>query len=823
MSTDPVPVLQWSSQLTVAPPSRTPLLPGDKIVLPQSALEQLLSAAAVTVEAPARSQSYTTTFDPYNPYSYAAERHARAQFADRQQQLPHPLTFRLVNPSNGRIVYAGIREFSAEDSEIGLSPFLRESLGLGDGGIVQDSRDADSVEETTEGAAAHPKVDEAQPKITVHAKEVPKGTYVRLRPLEAGYDPEDWKALLERHLRDNFTTLTHGEILSVPGGRDQQFRFLVDKLVPSGDGICIVDTDLEVDIEPLNEEQARETLKKRLAKSQRAPGTREGSSTGGTLELGKEEQGQVLGGEFVDYDLSTWDRSRGVLIEVDSLDDHKEVDLFVSPLAPRQRSRPRDDEYVFGDLSGRPAKRLRLKPTNVEVEQAEALWISVHAYKSSDEEEASNGTSSKKAPVPYHVRVRSIDSSSVDDNEPSPAQNDEPPGPDEVRCKNCRQWVPQRTLFLHENFCLRNNILCPTCKNVFIKTSPEWKNHWHCPYDPSHGNTSSSHQKHDHIFHTPCPCPNCPYHAPDLPSLAHHRTTLCPAKLILCQFCHLLVPQQSPTDPSPHDPEVLLSGLTPHELTDGARTTECHLCAKIVRLRDMKTHLKHHDLERRSRPRPRICRNVNCGRTLDGVGRNGDVGAAKRMDQGPGNELGLCSICFGPLYVSMYDPDGRALKRRVERRYLTQLLAGCGRAWCSNAFCKTGRKNVGLAMEDGEEVVTAKDALPMAKPFVDGLANLENPLHFCVDEGSQKRRVLAEMLAAEGSDDHDRRDGSDRSNIANGIAKGKGEVKTNGTDAAVGYDLEWCVAALEAEGGDLERARGWLKNWANSRAEVRGR
>lgn len=173
------------------------------------------------------------------------------------------------------------------------------------------------------------------------------------------------------------------------------------------------------------------------------------------------------------------------------------------------------------------------------------------------------------------------------------------------------------------------------------------------------------------------------------------------------------------------------------------------------------------------------------------------------MGQGAGNDIGLCSICFGPLYVSMYDPDGRALRRRVERRYLTQLLSGCGKGWCRNAFCRSGRKNGGLAVE-GEEVVATKEALPMVKPFVEDVVRGERPLHFCVDEASQRRRVLAEMLAAEGG--------------ADGVG-GKGMVG-NGEGEGGGYALEWCVAALEAEGGELERARVWLRNWATSRAEA---
>ena len=46
------------------------------------------------------------------------------------------------------------------------------------------------------GCHVEPSVSTAQ-SVTVHSKQLPKGTFVKLRPLEAGYDPEDWKALLE--------------------------------------------------------------------------------------------------------------------------------------------------------------------------------------------------------------------------------------------------------------------------------------------------------------------------------------------------------------------------------------------------------------------------------------------------------------------------------------------------------------------------------------------------------------------------------------------------------------------------------------------------
>lgn len=666
-----------------------------------------------------------------------------------------------------------------------LSSFLREALGL-ETTSAQASRKGspDGDTDMVNGIEQLGVNGTALAQITVHAKQLPKGTFVKLRPLEAGYDPEDWKSLLEEHLRSNFTTLTNGEVLVVYGGRGaggkrEEFRFLVDGFKPEGDGICVVDTDLEVDIEALNEEQARETLKRIAEKRRRAPGTAEGSSAGGRIDIFRGQDGRVLEGEYVDYELSSWDRSQGLEITLSDVDDEDEVDLFVSPYSPRQRARPREDEHVFADFSSRYPKRIRLRPTNVELEEAEAIRISVRAYPSE---------SPSAIPKPFHLKVSIFDPKS----EPALGDSGSPEAPHnegDVQCKNCHQWVPKGSLFLHENFCLRNNILCPQgCGHVFQKRSEAFKNHWHCPYDTFTGNTSLSHQKHDAIYHTPQECSSCGMSFPSIPTLSAHKTTECPGKLILCRFCHLQVPQEGdPTEPP--NPELLLSGLTPHELADGGRTTECHLCNKIVRFRDMDTHLRHHDLERLSRPTPRLCRNINCGRTQDGANKLGDTRAGTRKGQGPGNEIGLCSVCFGPLYVSLHDPEGKALRRRIERRYLSQLLTGCGKAWCKNEFCRTGRKHNG----QGDKPVPTKDAIPLVKPFLEGMdgRGYSTPLHFCTDEGSQRRRTLAEMLSAE-----------------KGI-EGKG-----------GYALEWCVAALEAENGDLEKARAWLKGWAPQRSEA---
>ncbi|KAK2001493.1 hypothetical protein LX36DRAFT_698247 [Colletotrichum falcatum] len=563
--------LKWSAPFAVRPPSKSAPrdLRGDKILLPQSALEQLLAASP---RPPAPSNSSFTSYDAFNPY--ARHQQPRYQQTDTSQQLPNPLMFRLVNQNNGNVVYAGIREFSADDGEIALAPYLMDALGI---------LSTDFISETSSNQPS-----DLNSRVTVHANQLPKGTYVRLRPLEAGYDPDDWKSLLERQLRESYTTLTKDTVLSVRGVKGEDFKFLVDKFLPEGEGICVVDTDLEVDIEALNEEQARETMRQIMAKAQ--PGTANGSSKGTELDVWKPIDGQVLPGEYVDYELPAWDRTRPLVIELFELPVPDAVDLFISPKSTRQRAQPRDFEYTFGNFApsedGR--KSITIQPTNVELENADRLLVSVHGYPLAGLSEES---------VPVHFRLRAKAEGGAESHDATVDLNkDEMRPKDEEQCKNCLQWVPKRTLVLHHNFCLRNNILCTRCRRVFKKGSLDWEAHWHLPQEGD------------------------------------------------------------PLNPSA---ETILSGLTAHELADGARTTDCHLCQKIVRMRDMAAHMKHHELDK---------------------------------------------------------------------------------------WCRSGRANLGLESKG----TSAQAALPLTKPLVQCIPQIQEPMYFCVDEASQRRRKLAEMLAGEG-------------------------------------------------------------------------
>ncbi|KAH0529689.1 hypothetical protein TsFJ059_004402 [Trichoderma semiorbis] len=385
--------LRWSDSFAILPPSDPVCskLPGDKIILPPSTLQQLLSASSA--------RAATASANGSNGY-FGSSYLSNQSYGQETQQLPNPLIFRLVNPKNHNVVYAGIREFSAPEGTIGLSSLLLEALAIGSDDYVQTTPDVIDIEnpENLESKNATPD----SSRITVHAVELQKGTYVRLRPLEAGYDPDDWKPLLERQLRQNFTTLTKNTVIPVQGSQGENFKLLVDKFAPDGDGICVIDTDLEVDIEALNEEQARETMRQIIAKGQ--SGASSGSSKGGELSIWKDTEGQVVPGQYVDYTLPSWDRSQDLVISLSGISDAYGLDLFITPKSRQQRSLPRDSAHVFGDFS--PAqngiKSITISPTNVELEDAESLLISVHAYQDADSDTAPTNTT----PYTYTIRAK---------------------------------------------------------------------------------------------------------------------------------------------------------------------------------------------------------------------------------------------------------------------------------------------------------------------------------------------------------------------------------------------------------------------------------
>lgn len=417
--------VRWSSSFRTNPASRDSSAgrQGDRIVLPQSALEGIMAAP--------KSGSDPNTGEGLS--------------------LPFPLIFKLQNRANGRVAYSGVREFIGEENQIRLTPYLESALGVSDR-------------------------DEAE--ITVTAKQVPRGTYIRLRPLEAGYNPDDWRPILERELSKYFTTLTTGTNINIKGVGGDEYRFLLDKVEPEGEAICVVDTDVEVDIEALDEEQARETLRIIASKTS---SRQTGNSGGGEIDIWKDVEGHVTPGSYVDFELPSWDRTRPITVDLE-FDDEDGLDLFAIPRSTRYRALPRESEHRWGDFSTRSDghKSFTIQPADQSLNDAEKLLISVYSHR-----KAAPSGGKGKAPEPkaqrFVLRARTGEDNGT--QETTMDEVDAPDDPDnQKRCPNCGQWVPKPSFILHESFCMRNNVVCKECKRVFMKTSDEFRQHWHCPH-----------------------------------------------------------------------------------------------------------------------------------------------------------------------------------------------------------------------------------------------------------------------------------------------------------------------------------------------------
>lgn len=286
--------------------------------------------------------------------------------------------------------------------------------------------------------------------------------------------------------------------------------------------------------------------------------------------------------------------------------------------------------------------------------------------------------------------------------------DDDMSNPDTTKCPTCNNFIPNQSYTLHSNFCARNNTLCgkhDICGHVF-KRGDSRDTHWHCESCDFFTDSPESRDSHILYRHTPpAPC-GCGFEASNQTALALHVHTECPLTLHECRFCHLRVPRDVA---SARD---LISGYSGHESACGAKTTDCHVCKKPVRLRDLISHQKLHVMAVRDKIAPELCSNILCIRSRGS------------------NSLHLCDTCFGPLYSSVNDPTGSRLKSRVERRYVIQLTKGCGKTSCKNSYCVSS----GL----------------LAKPSMTEVMKLIQQItdpSFCVDEKTTKRKNFVDFQA----------------------------------------------------------------------------
>jgi len=135
--------------------------------------------------------------------------------------LESPWMFKLRNPQNpAASTHAGVLEFIAEEGVVHLPYWMMKTLRLNEGDPVR-----------------------------ITGTELPKGRFVKLQAQHVHFlEISDPKAVLEQALR-NFTAITQGDIIEI-SYNSIIFGLLVMETTPGGEGISILDTDLEVDFAP---------------------------------------------------------------------------------------------------------------------------------------------------------------------------------------------------------------------------------------------------------------------------------------------------------------------------------------------------------------------------------------------------------------------------------------------------------------------------------------------------------------------------------------------------------------------------------------------
>ncbi|KAF9926635.1 hypothetical protein FBU30_003819 [Linnemannia zychae] len=544
----------WSSTFTIG--QSNDITKGDKIILPQAALESIIKAyvsapVSPNVQPVLGPESFSRAQSQYDSFD---------QSRSRQQELPSPLIFQIRNPANRFLIHGGVREFSADDGQVYLPEWMMTSLALNPGDQVM-----------------------------IKYASLPKGIWAKFRPVTADYlEILDFRALFEAQLRANYTALTRGEVLKVYQG-NKEFEFIIEELKPApGDAVCIIDTDLEVNIEPLEMKADEETI---LSAGRMSNGVRpkdpESGNSGHVLKIGSERQGRVPQGEYERWAIDIPNRKSSVEIVV-HVQEPGDLDVVISTKLPVSLQ-----DHIWANFESTSSRIIIIPASDQDYagqQDSQTIHVAVYGRKSSITTTSISSFPVSTVPDLTGITLYSIQINYYNDVNSSSTipsgniPNKDVPGFHE--CTNCGSWIPERTKELHNNFCHRNNAKCDSCNLVMKKE--DFLNHFHCDHCDKYGDISEK-KKHMEIYHGWYQCSCGSFESSALPELAIHRREACPEKLIICRYCHTLVQQGGLTS----NMRDRIRGLHSHESYCGDRTIQCQKCLQMVSLKDIQDFVKY--------------------------------------------------------------------------------------------------------------------------------------------------------------------------------------------------------------------------------------
>ncbi|KAF8952477.1 hypothetical protein BGZ52_005963 [Haplosporangium bisporale] len=518
----------WSSAFTVGHPIP---YPGDKIILPQRALESLIQAHT---DAPPPRTASLQELSSYDPTSWEPSPFDQRQ-PPKPRELPSPLTFQIRNPANRTVTHGGVREFSANDNTVHLPAWMMASLNL----AVSD-------------------------QVMVKFQDLPKGTWAKFRPLTMDYiEIVDFRAAFEAFLRSHYNTLTAGEVLTIEQAK-RSYQFVVEELKPAN-AVCITDTDLEVDIEPLDTDlKDRNDIKHmsevRIAKEMKDQ----------VLKIGVESSGTVSNDNYQRWKIDVPIRTSGIQITV-NVQEPGDLDILISTKSPVTVQ-----DHIWSNFESVGPRIVVIPATDQDYaaqQDSQSLHIGIFGRASL----LPSGSSSLHGDVDYSVLVQYHD----DPSTAAPSSGSMSSAQPNENCDKCGQ----------------------------VMKKEDAVNHFHCNHCDKHGDISEK-NKHMEIYHGWYQCSCGSFESARLPDLALHRRTDCSERFIICRYCHTLV-QQGALSSNARD---RIRGLHAHESYCGDRTIQCQKCTQMVSLKDVQVHAKNHEYQRQNQSTPKLCTNQNCVR-----------------------------------------------------------------------------------------------------------------------------------------------------------------------------------------------------------------
>jgi hypothetical protein len=326
--------------------------------------------------------------------------------------------------------HAGVLEFTAVEGSVELPPHVWRNVGF---------INSQGIFNFLEGGTW---------MVRVRYVRLPKGTYAKLQPEDADFaDVLNHKAVLETKLRQH-ASLSQGDLLLVNhGGYDYGLRVL--ELRPQS-SVSVLETDLEVDITA--------TVDGGLSAQGRLT----------PLLLGKPEAGMVEEGEYkyfrftidskLEKEVSKGDVEILVTLDVDNqAGKGADADLYVSAhpvLFPTQHQH----QWSSHDMGSKvicitDLEKLNQSPEGISAKTLSAGSYSVGVYGFRGVTKFKLGVEAKPTVQKPSQGQRVGAGSQGLESSIGTSSNIRPPDDGFLKCDNCKQLIPARTIVLHEAYC----------------------------------------------------------------------------------------------------------------------------------------------------------------------------------------------------------------------------------------------------------------------------------------------------------------------------------------------------------------------------------